>query len=147
MILGNIKKIKVGDIERIDKDQIPDVYKKKYKYRIINEYQFEDTNGNVIVVPEGFLCDGDSGPLGDIGYSWIFHDYLYSTHYVYNKRLKDFIVCDRKVADKIMVKVLLYEKRNVYSFFFDIVSQMNPFYLFSSSWERSGRRGPEYIFN
>lgn len=109
-----------------------------YKWVTLGESKWVCENGEVIIVPAGFLSDGSSGGP-DIGFSWLFHDYLYATHKIGDR------VITRKEADKVMASILRWERASLYRKAFVIVSRVNPFWLFSRAWKSSGKRGPEFL--
>jgi hypothetical protein len=115
-------------------------YNTKYKYVITEEYGFA-RGGCIITVPPGFLTDGSSGGP-DYGMSWIFHDWLYSTHCFDGDT-----ECTRRQADHIMNMVLKQEGRGWYRFMFSTISWWNPIWSFSRAWNKSGVRGPEYLID
>nr|QBK89659.1 MAG: uncharacterized protein LCPAC001_01690 [Pithovirus LCPAC001] len=93
--IGKLEILRVGD---------------KNKY-VVKE-PFELTMGKYyICVHEGFMSDGCTrGP--DVGYSWLFHDFLYDTH-----KTDLWIPCTREEADNIMLNILNYEISISNSFF------------------------------
>jgi len=92
-----------------------------------------------ITVPENFLSDGATCSP-DKGCSWVFHDWLYSTHcFDHNKP------CTREEADQVMHTILKSEGRWLYAAIFRFMTKYNVFKCFSKAWESSGKRGPDYI--
>ena len=92
-----------------------------------------------LIVKEGFLTDGATGGP-DYGWSWLAHDYLYATH-----RYTEGGLCSKGQADRMMFDILTYEGRPIYACAFKWCSCINPLKLFSSAWDNSGTRGPEFI--
>jgi len=111
----------------------------RYEYVVLQPYELSLPDGRQIVVPRGFLTDGSSGGP-DCGASWVFHDYLYATHAFTSGE-----PCTREEADAVMSSVLAHEGRYGYCRVFVKLSWLNPFWLFSSAWEKSGTRGPEFL--
>lgn len=109
-----------------------------YKWVTLGESRWTCKSGEVIVIPKGFLSDGSSGGP-DIGFSWLFHDYLYATHKIGDRE------CTRKEADNIMATILKWERAPIYRKVFVIISRINPFWLFSKAWKESGKRGAEFL--
>lgn len=124
-------------------------YKTKYSWVITEAYTYEDNEKDqYIEVPVGFLTDG-STMSPDVGMSWIFHDYLYSTHKFSNGN-----PCRRVEADRVMISVLKNTKYNhkvlslyssLYAGAVSMISYYNPPYAFSDAWTSSGERGPEFL--
>ena len=108
-----------------------------YCYVITKEWICKTHNG-IITVPKGFLTDGASGGP-DYGCSWIFHDWLYSTH-----KYDDGTPVKREDVDSLMKTILTLEGMGWYVWAFNKMSSWNIFYLFSKAWESSGKRGPEF---
>lgn len=108
-----------------------------YKYATCGEAIWVSKNGEKIVIPKGFLTDGSTGGP-DVGFSWLFHDYLYATHKI----------CDRQItkreADKIMCNILKYERASLLKKLVGLIFKWNPFGLVSRAWNASGARGPEF---
>lgn len=131
-------KITSGPLRRLTSDE-----RKRYKtsgYKYCTETEHRCEYGDIeIVIPAGFLTDGSSGGP-DYGRSWLFHDYLYSTH-----AYLDGTVCNRADADTLMVTILRYEGMGWYLRAVSILASINPFWLFSKAWRTSGSRGPEYF--
>jgi len=123
----------VRKLTRYEKTLYPNY---KYVTEIASKYTYGDYS---IEVPEGFLTDGSSG-APDYGRSWLFHDYLYATHEFTSGQ-----VCTRKEADNVMERVLQHEKLGWYCWLFVRASKLNPFWVFSRAWTRSGQRGPEFL--
>ncbi len=110
----------------------------KYKYVTMSEFSY--SNGDrQIQIPPGFLTDGSSGGP-DYGSSWLFHDYLYGTHF-----FTDGKACTRAEADKVMEIVLKNERLTVYCWLFVKLAKLNPFWLFSRAWKNGGERGAEIV--
>lgn len=108
-----------------------------YKYVTCGESCWTTKKGEKIIIPSGFLTDGStSGP--DVGFSWLFHDWLYATHKIGDR------IITKKEADEIMCEILAYERaptlRKVVGFIF----KLNPLWLVSRAWKTSGERGPEF---
>lgn len=85
-------------------------------------------NDKEIVVPPGFLTDGSSGGP-DYGWSWLFHDYLYTTHLFANGSH-----CSRREADTIMYHILRYERQNMYAFAYLMATKIAPC-IFAKHWK------------
>lgn len=97
-----------------------------------------------ITVAAGFLTDGATGGP-DIGYAWLFHDWLYATH-----MLDSGETCTRELADNIMSMVLQDENMTTYDAVFVWLRRMNLCWCFTRAWTSSGTRGAqtyEAIFN
>lgn len=154
-----------GSIERLSNEE-REQYGHGYKYKVTDEYKYwegvleeierfadSETSSDEssdpysisdaefppdvrhICVPKGFLSDGSSG-TPDITFAWVFHDYLYATH-----RFTSGQECTRKEADDLMVTIL---KRNGHKFYGSLAAAafyMNPFWVFSRAWNKSGARG------
>lgn len=125
-----------GEIRRLTLNE-----KRHYPlYKYVTEGESKYTYGDhTIVVPKDFLTDGSSGGP-DYGRSWLFHDYLYATHQFTSGQ-----ECTRKEADRVMERVLRHENIGWYCWAFVKVSKINPFWLFSRAWRKSGGRGAEFI--
>ena len=95
-------------------------------------------NDEKITVPKGFLTDGSSGGP-DCGFSWLIHDFLYSTHKINGRTIT------RQEADKIMADILKYERASKYRRLVAFVFRCNPFWLCSRAWKSSGKRGAEFL--
>jgi hypothetical protein len=138
--------VKEGTIRTLLEDE-KERYKTPYKWVVVHPYEYR-CGDEYLLVEEGFLTDGATGGP-DYGCSWLFHDYLYATHCFSNGG-----ECDREDADRVMQNVLRKERsegkilESTYASLFKYtVSQLsywNPFWCFSSAWESSGTRGPEY---
>jgi hypothetical protein len=132
----------------------------KYKYFTRGEYSVEFTlkRNEVItcrvVVPAGFLTDGNSGGP-DYGISWLFHDWLYAVHAVMDTDHNAEISCTREDADDLMSAIMEQEAEREdtriegmfaswYEWGFSVVSRWNMFGLFGRAWLRSGKRGAEF---
>ncbi len=120
-----------------------------YCYVTEDTFTCELANGKKIVIPSGFLSDGSSGGP-DYGYSWLFHDWLYSTHKFSNDSLKDnndhLIACSRQEADSVMKEILGQERFILYPFIFNFLSSFDVFGLFTKAWNASGTRGPQFLY-
>ncbi len=137
-----VTSIKRGQLKKIDNPT--------YKYATCGKYRCYFTENDkeyCIKIPEGFLTDG-STKSPDVGVSWLFHDYLYATHFYQD------VECERQKADDIMYAITQEESRETGSSFIEWygwiarrMAQLNPFYTFSRAWESSGKRGPEYFNN
>jgi len=109
------------------------------RYKWVTEGEYIWTTHDIqIKIPKGFLCDGSSGGP-DFGHGWLFHDYLYSTHKIGDKP------CTRHEADDIMIDILKWERAGYYALIVAFLTKWNPFWLFTSAWKTSGKRGPEFI--
>ena len=133
---GSVLILLCGGVRKLtpeERENYPDYY-----YVTTSESRFEH-NGRTIEVPIGFLTDGSSG-APDYGRSWLFHDFLYSTH-----EFESGEICTRSEADQVMKQILLHENMGWYCWLFQKAALFNPFWIFSSAWVRSGLRGPEYF--
>jgi hypothetical protein len=137
-------KITEGELRRLTEDE-KKMYKTKYEYVVLSECVYE-YGPKKIVVPAGFLTDGSSGGP-DHGSAWIFHDYLYATHAYTLVDDSSSVECSRREADDIFVQVLRHQRMFAYARAADILSSLNFLWLFSRAWERSGKRGPEFLEN
>lgn len=108
-----------------------------YKYIVTSPYILKWYD-KTLVVPRGFVTDGSSGGP-DYGTSWLYHDYLYSTH-----KFSSGEYCTRADADRLMADVLATDRMYAYCRVFLLASRLNPFWLFSHSWTTSGKRGPVF---
>ena len=109
------------------------------------------TKRYAIAIKEGFLTDGSTF-TPDVGISWLFHDYLYSTHCLPCESSNE--PCSREIADAIMHAVAEHEYcktrsklHEIFAWGIKFISQTNPFYLLSKAWVSSGKRGPEYYLD
>lgn len=109
-----------------------------YKWVVTSLYHYENKNCK-ITVPIGFLTDGATGGP-DAGIAWLFHDYLYANH-----RFDDGSECTRADADNIMVALLWVDNMRRYSRVVRWLTRANFCWQFSRAWERSGRRGVNFI--
>ena len=135
-----------GTKRRVTPEEV-NQYKTRYTWVITSPYTYE--NGNEYInVPAGFLTDGSSFSP-NFYTSWIYHDYLYSTHEFSNGES-----CTRVQADRVMLNILREtEYTNRYAGFYaamyagvvSMVSYYNPPFAFSSAWASSGERGPEFL--
>lgn len=100
-----------------------------YKYFTTRELHFKFLDAT-IVVPEGFLTDGASGPGWDEldEAHWILHDFLYATHNTDVDRQ------GRAVSKQEADSVLLLPWRKLAVSLFGI-----------DAWEKSGARGPQFL--
>lgn len=131
----NILTGEARELTALEKEKYPN-----YLYVTESEFKFTDTDNNrIITIPKGFLTDGATGGP-DWGWSWIFHDYLYSTHC-----FDDGVACTRDLADCIMESILENERIGWYAWIFLKLSKWNIFWLFSKAWESSGKRGAEFM--
>ena len=109
------------------------------RYKWVTEGDASWKHGNeTITVPKGFLTDGSSG-APDYSDAWLFHDWLYRTHKIEDR------VCDRQEADKIMIDILKYQRHYAYAWVAKVSFKLNPFWVFSKAWERSGGKGPDFL--
>lgn len=137
LILGSIRKL-TDDEKELISQKIPN---HGYIYVVLSECVYIDTRKkHQIVIPEGFLTDGCSGPIPNYGRSWLFHDYLYATHSYADKS-----PVTRKEADNVMKVLLNYENFHFAGWLSCRVACLNPFYLWSKAWTESGDRGPIYL--
>lgn len=110
-----------------------------YKYCTTGISMWKINENDKIIIPKGFLTDGSTSSP-DAGFGWVFHDYLYATHQINGRQIT------RKEADKILIKILKYERSNIfYRFMVNVVFKLNPFKYCSKAWNDSGQRGAEYI--
>ena len=117
-----------------------------YCWVVLTPYKYE-CGDNIITVPVGFLTDGSSGGGPDYGCSWLFHDWLYSTHcFDFDDAAEPKPrMCTREEADEVMSIVLNNERLSFYLKVFNILSEVNICYCFSRAWESSGNRGPQFL--
>lgn len=109
------------------------------RYKWVTEGEYTWRNGDIeINIPKGFLCDGSSGGP-DFGHAWLFHDYVYATHKMGDRE------CTRMQADDLMIEILRWERAGLYALVVAFLSKWNPWWLFSSAWTDSGKRGPEFL--
>jgi hypothetical protein len=113
---------------------------KEYYYYTIGEFKCTLRCGETITIPEGYLTDGSSGGP-DMGWSWLFHDWLYSAHlFDSGKR------CSRKKADFVLLEILRSERMYLYRSCVRFVLTLEPLHgQFEKSWFDGGFRGPEYF--
>lgn len=110
-----------------------------HPYKYVTEGICVWNHGNEkITVPKGFLTDGSSGGP-DFGFSWLIHDYLYSSHNINGRKIT------RQEADQIMADILKYERAPRYRRLVAFIFKCNPFWLCSRAWKKSGKRGPEFL--
>lgn len=129
--MSNIE-LKIGHIRLLtddEKERYPD-----YKYVVLSEFSYKEDDYEIIVPPL-FLTDG-STKSPDIGYSWVFHDYLYNTHEFTSGQS-----CTRKQADEVMHKILVQEGYYVMDAIFRFLAGINFLGLFSYYWRRNGDIG------
>lgn len=82
-----------------------------------------------VYVKRGFMTDGSTFSP-DIGFSWLFHDYLYTTH-----RFSTGEVCTRRDADDVMIRVLKAEHRYWFCKLFTFLCRTAPFsYVFDKHY-------------
>ena len=134
--------IKSGEIRELTREERKKS-KTSYKYVTLSKFEylktFNDEKYNIIV-PKGFLTDGSTGGP-DYGTSWMFHDYLYSTH-----KFSSGQDCTRKEADNVMVEVLKHERLNLYRrVVIKLTNSITLGWLFRKAWRNSGDRGPEFL--
>jgi len=111
---------------------------RQYRLVVVKPYVYEE-NDKKIVIPSGFLTDGATG-IPDIGKSWLFHDYLYSSHQ-YTSGQK----CTRKEADALMCKIAEYEGWKPLSVVCRAFFSFNIFYVATYAWRNSRKDGPEFL--
>ena len=138
--------VKEGTIRTLLEEE-KENHETKYKWAVVHPYEYRCGDKHIIV-QEGFLTDGATGGP-DYRCSWLFHDYLYSTHRFSNGR-----ECERKEADQVMQNVLKQEREDgkllestyaaCFKWSVSQISYWNPLWCFSNAWESSGKRGPEY---
>lgn len=103
-----------------------------YTYVVETPFLYTRNDGQTVQVPAGFYSDG-STLSPDVGFSWIFHDYLYTTHEFTSGKL-----CSRQEADNVMVDILNIEGRNLASKLFAFLSRTPPFsYVFERHWKKT----------
>ena len=109
-----------------------------FRYVVTEPYSLT-WNGRRVTVPIGFVTDGWSGFYDDFGggVSWVYHDYLYAAHEFTSGE-----ACSRQEADQVMADVLRENNNFVVSCLIRLIVWLNPFYSFSSSWNKAGRKGP-----
>lgn len=130
MILGGIRYLSVHEKQN---------YKlKEFEYVTTGDFYYEDNKGRCITIPVGFCSDGSSGGP-DWGFSWLFHDYLYSSHHIDSRPLT------RHEADEIMYCILEYERQYKYKIVFYYLSKLNIFWKFDKAWKKSGNRGAIFL--
>lgn len=129
-------KITTGDLRELTADE--KIIHKPYCYVITEDWVCK-THKGIVTVKRGFLSDGASGGP-DYGCSWIFHDWLYSTH-----KYDDGTEISREEVDNLMKTILTLECMGWYVWIFNKLSVWNIFYLFSKAWASSGARGPEFL--
>ena len=127
LYVGNVRRL--TDMER---KRYP-----KFKYVLSNDCICV-IDGKKIVIPKGFLTDGSSGGP-DMGWSWVIHDYLYSTH-----KFHDGTPCTQKEADMIMYHILKFERHHAYANLFVIVKMLGRCF-FNRSWRKNYKRGPVFL--
>ena len=116
-----------------------------YCWVVVTPYTYENATRK-ITVPAGFLTDGSSGGGPDYGCSWLFHDWLYSTHCFDSNDDGGGATCTREEADQVMSTVLINNERlSLYLSVFNFLSGVNLCYCFSRAWDGSGKRGPQYL--
>ena len=137
-----------GTKRRITKEEAK-IFNTRYSWVITSSYTYSNDD-HYIEVPAGFLTDGSTFSP-DVGVSWIYHDYLYSTHKFSNGQ-----DCTRVQADRVMLNILRDTQYNsrvagfyaaMYAGIVSMVSYYNPPYAFSSAWLSSGLRGPDFLEN
>ncbi len=137
-----------GTKRRVTREEVEN-FKTRYIWVITSPYTYRNDN-NYIEVPKGFLTDGSTF-TPDLGVSWIFHDYLYSTHKFTNDK-----TCTRVQADQVMLRILRGTKYDtrieglyvaMYTGTVSMISYYNPPNSFGSAWITSGERGPEFLEN
>lgn len=123
-----IQHLNLGIIEELKKPIGEYWYKTVTEFDCIFKYKNQTYR---ITIPPGFVCDGNSGGP-DVGFSWLFHDWLYHTHEFQNN-----VSCTREEADLLMYTILKYNRMNYSATLFKWLSHMNPFYKFSNAWNNS----------
>lgn len=71
-------------------------------WRVLEPFQVT-WNHRTLTVPAGYLSDGAT-LAPDLGWGWLFHDYVYETHC-----FDDGTPCTRQEADDLLVQVLREE--------------------------------------
>jgi hypothetical protein len=134
------QKIERGSIRELTNEEKNKYRERAYRWVVITPYKYSPKDlTKTITVPENFLTDGATGAQDD-GISWIFHDWLYSTH-----KYDDGSECTREEADSIMAEILDFEERWCFHSIFSCLSVYNCCYKFSNAWEESGNIGPEFL--
>lgn len=108
-----------------------------YKFVVTQPYELHWRHKRVSV-PRGFLTDGSTGGP-EWGSSWVYHDFLYSTH-----SFDDGTHCSRDEADKIMETVLLKDGLLSYRAAFLASLRAAPD-IFKKAWSQSGEAGPKVL--
>lgn len=109
-----------------------------YKFLVTSSFKLT-WNGETVTVPAGFASDGATG-APDYGTSWLYHDYLYTTH-CFDSGAE----CTRADADRLMSDLLAADRMRLYCWAFTAFARLNPFCIMSRAWESNGARGPEFL--
>lgn len=128
-----LKLSSLRELTQEEKKVIPE-----FKYVTLNESIYNDGE-TTITVPKGFLTDGSSGPTPDWGRSWLFHDWLYAVQKIDNGNK-----ITRDQADAIYKRILIFENLNFASWLACKLFKLNPFWVWSRAWRRSGERGAKF---
>lgn len=130
-VRGAIRELTAGESEEVNQGKCCS----KYRYVVVSAYTLI-WKGRTLCVPAGFLTDGSTGGP-DYGTSWLYHDWLYSTH-----QFSSGEACTREEADELMGDVLAADRMYAYCKAFLILSKMDPFGLFSASWDSGEEKDP-----
>lgn len=117
-------KLVLGDVRALSRKELKRYPEYKYVVCEACTCYYDD---KIITVPVGFLTDGSSGGP-DVGWSWLFHDWLYTV-----KKYDDGTDCTRHEADRIMYYLLKNERHRMYAFLYKIVIKLCSCF-FESSW-------------
>jgi hypothetical protein len=94
-------------------------------------------NKERIVVPSGFLADGNASGQFNESPAWVFHDWLYAKQKIGSRKIS------RSEADKItlriMVKVPILYERDLTQLAMTLAGL-----YYEASWNLAGKRGPEF---
>lgn len=132
--IGSVKKLLSHESEAVKLNRRRPY--KDYHYYTVGEFMCTLRNGKIITIPEGYLINGR-----EIGWAWVFHEYLYSSH-----MFDDSSRCTRKEADFILLEMLRNERLYFYSSLVRFVLTIDLFYgYFEKEWFEGGFKGPEYI--
>jgi hypothetical protein len=137
MSIIEITQCRIRRLNQIERELI--YAKSGFKYKWVTTSTSTLIHDNfIIIIPKGFLTDGNSGG-SDFGNAWLFHDWLYATHKIGSK---DDITIQQ--ADQLMKDILVFERAPIHSRLFSCISRCNPCCLFTSAWQVSGQRGPQF---
>lgn len=101
-----------------------------FRYRVLETFTYVSQNGEVVMVPEGFLTDFASVPrffrfiipkTGRYNEATVIHDYLCQLANMYRYKRKDadtmFLECMEELGVKKFKRGLMYRGVSVYTFF------------------------------